>query len=219
MQTPVLGLYVGRPKSLPDGRRSAIVKAAVSGPLRLGETGLDGDKVADARVHGGPEMALHQFPAEHYAEWRAQFPEIAAQLIPGSIGENLSTEGFSEDTICIGDVFRWGEAEIEVSQPRMPCVKINSRYQIEGLSEAIMAAGRCGWYYRVRRPGLVAAGQTLQLIERKDEAASLAQFWAVQNAHRPALAALQAFAEAPGLAPKWQARFAQRLLWRRNNGG
>lgn len=218
--TPLLGVYVGRPAKLPDGRRSSIVKQRVQGPLQLTLTGLDGDKVADARIHGGAEMALHHFPAEHFAGWAQQWSEIAAALVPGSIGENISALGLTEDNVHIGDVFRWGEAEIEVNQPRMPCIKINSRYAVQGLAEAIMQAGRCGWYLRVLRAGEVRADQPLQHLERPAGSISLATFWEVQNAHRPGIERLQQVAEAPALADKWRRRFRQRIQWlQRNDAG
>ena len=215
--TEILGVYVGRPARLPDGRRSSIVKQRVSAPLHLGLTGLQGDQVADPRIHGGPEMAVHHYPAEHFARWAAQFPEIADRLIPGSIGENIAAYGLIEENVHIGDVFRWGEAELEVSQPRMPCVKINSRYEVDGLTEAIMAAGRCGWYLRVLKGGEVRPNQALEHIARPHGSISLAEFWEVQNAHRPGIEHLQRVANAPALAEKWRRKFRQRIDWMQRN--
>lgn len=209
--TPLVGIYVGRPKKLADGRRSAMNKSAVAGAVRLSETGLEGDKVADGRFHGGIEQALHHYPAERYAVWAAMFPTIADALVPGSIGENISTVGLTEENVHIGDVYRWGEAEIEVSQPRMPCIKINSRYGISGLTEAVMATGHCGWYYRVRHTGMVTSSEPLQHLHRPGNSVSLATFWAVQNAHRPDLAALTRIAQAPGLADAWRRKFEARI--------
>jgi len=217
--TPLLGVYVGRPSRLPDGRRSAIIKQRVESPLQLTLTGLQGDKVADARIHGGPEMAVHHYPAEHFARWASHFPEIADALVPGSIGENLSAHGLTEENVHIGDVFRWGEAEMEVCQPRMPCIKINSRYGVEGLAEVIMEAGRCGWYLRVLRPGEVRPDQPLEHMARPSGSVSLATFWEVQNAHRPGIERLQAIADTPALSPKWQRKFQQRIAWLQRNGG
>ena len=219
MRARVEGVYTGRPARLPDGRISAIVKTSITTPLKLGALGLEGDQVADPRVHGGPEQALHQYPAERYAEWARIFPEIAARLVPGSIGENISAPGMTEDNVCIGDVFRWGDAEIQVSQPRMPCWKIDARFGVEGLTEAVMHAGHAGWYYRVLREGTVAAGLWLELVDRPEGAVSLAGFWATQNAHRPAVGELLKIAGAPGLTEKWQAKFRQRAEWLRNNPG
>ena len=54
MQTPLIGVYVGKPQKLADGRRSAMNKLPVTGAVALTEAGLAGDKVADGRFHGGP---------------------------------------------------------------------------------------------------------------------------------------------------------------------
>jgi MOSC domain-containing protein YiiM len=216
-EVTVAGVYVGTPTRLPDGRRSGIIKHAQALPLWLSATGLAGDKVADPRFHGGPEMAVHHYPAEHFARWASAFPDIAKALVPGSIGENISTWGLTEDNIHIGDVFAWGDAEIEVNQARMPCVKIDSRYSVEGLAAAIMEAGLCGWYCRVRKTGMVAVGQPLRHLHRPANSISLAAFWAVQNAHRPTEAELLSVIEAPALAEKWRKKFTQRLNWLRKN--
>ena len=220
MAEPVVlaGVYAGKPARLPDGTLSAIVKTAAQGPVWLGPEGLVGDQVANRRVHGGPEQALHHYPAEHYARWAQRFPEIAEKLVPGSIGENLSTRGLSEQNVHIGDVFAVGQVRIEVSQPRMPCGKIDARYGIEGLTEAVMTTGHAGWYYRVRQTGSFAAGDDFVRVERASGSLSLAEFWAVQQAHRPSAEQLQGAARAPGLSPKWRLRFEQRLNWLLANG-
>lgn len=210
-------MYAGKPARIADGSLSAIVKHAVEGPVWLGLEGLVGDQVANRRVHGGPEQALHHYPAERYAAWAERFPQIAAQLLPGSIGENLSTLGLTEENVHIGDVYAVGQVRIEVSQPRMPCSKINARYGVEGLTEAVMETGHCGWYYRVRQVGSFAAGDEFTLVERPAGSVSLAEFWAVQNAHRPGLEALQRLANAPGLVQKWRNKFAQRAKWLKAN--
>lgn len=193
-------------------------KTAVAGPVWLSETGLDGDKVADGRFHGGVEQALHHYPAERYAVWASMFPTIVDALVPGSIGENISTLGLTEDNVHIGDVYRWGETEIEVSQPRMPCIKINSRYNIKGLAEAVMQTGHCGWYYRVRHTGMVTSSEPLELIHRPATSISLAEFWVVQNADRPELTALTRIAQAPGLADAWRRRFEARIKRLKKSG-
>lgn len=219
LNTPLNGVYIGTPARLPDGRTSAIVKHAVTGPVAVTATGLVGDKVANRRVHGGPEMAVHHYPAEHYARWAALFPDIAEALLPGSIGENLSTTGLTEANVHIGDVYGIGTVRVQVNQPRMPCININARYQVEGLAEAIMPLGLCGWYCRVLQPGILSAGQAVSLLERPAGSISLQTFWQVQNAHRPGIDALEQVANAPALAEKWQKKFGQRVEWLRRNGG
>ena len=119
------GLFIGRVAQLAgDSRSSAIVKTATSEPCLLTTEGLAGDEQADRRVHGGVQKAVHLYPAEHYARLAAAFPD-AQHMVPGGLGENLSTHGLTESNVCIGDVFRINEACLQVLQPRSFCWKID----------------------------------------------------------------------------------------------
>ena len=160
--------------------------------------------------------ALHQYPAEHHARLAALFPD-ARHLVPGGLGENISTRGATEADVCIGDVFRLGDARIQVSQPRMPCWKIDHRTGCEGLSFAVAEHGLAGWYYRVLEAGEIAAGDWLEHMERPADAVSLAEFWRVTGARRPSIAALLRLAHAEGLDHAWTAKLTRRAEWLRNN--
>ena len=184
----------------------------------LGETGLEGDMQADRRVHGGPEKAVHHYPAGNYQKLAAAFPAIAEQFIPGSLGENISTAGFDENTVCIGDIFSLGEARLQISQPRSPCWKIDHRYATPGVARHVAEHGITGWYYRVLAGGRVKSGDFLCLEERLEGAVLLHELWTVWNEHRPALDDLRRFAEAPGLTPGWRKKLLERSNWLLANG-
>ncbi|MDD5249071.1 MAG: MOSC domain-containing protein [Rhodocyclaceae bacterium] len=210
-------LYLGGIRPLPpENQPTGMFKREIAQPVWLGRAGLAGDAQADRRVHGGPEKALHQFPVAHYARLAAAFPAAAALLVPGSIGENLSADGWEETTICIGDVFRLGDARIQVSQPRSPCWKIDRRYGQEGMAKLIDAAGIAGWYFRVVEEGEVATGCRFQRIDQPAPAATLQRLWQLWQAQRPYPDALEAFAATPGLAPNWTAKFVERARWLRS---
>lgn len=193
-----------------DGRSSAIVKAAVSGAVQLTDAGLAGDTHADLQAHGGPDKALHLFPAEHYASLLAAFP-AARNLLPGGLGENITTRGLTEDTVCIGDIFALGAARIQVTQPRTPCWKIDRRAGCEGVAAHIAAHGCTGWHYRVLTPGAISAGDRLVHLERPAGAVSLARFWRTVRTPRPLPAALSMLAAAPGLSPEWVRKLRERI--------
>lgn len=151
----------------PNGEPSAIGKTGVSLPLSLGITGFAGDRQADLRHHGGADKAVHHYPAEHYAAWRRELPEIPPQHFqPGAFGENLSSFGLSEENVCIGDIFRIGSARLQVSQARQPCWKLNVRFSHSGMSARVQESGRTGWYYRVLEQGEVAPDAEIQLLDR-----------------------------------------------------
>lgn len=175
-------LYIGGIRPLPpENQPTGMFKREHAQPAWLGVEGLAGDAQADRRVHGGPEKALHQYPVGHYAKLAAAFPDAAPLLVPGSIGENLSVPGWDEANVCIGDVFRLGDARIQVSQPRSPCWKIDRRFHVGGMAQYIGEHGLTGWYYRVLDEGEVAAGCAFELIERSDDAISVAAAYALKR--------------------------------------
>ncbi len=209
-------LFAGGIRPLPpENQPTGMFKRACEMPLWLGAEGLAGDAQADRRVHGGPEQALHQYPTAHYARLATAFPEAAPRLVPGSLGENLSVPGWDEANVCIGDIFRLGDARIQVSRPRSPCWKIDRRFSVEGMATLIDDAGLVGWYFRVLEEGEVAPGCAFELLERPAPAATLAAMWLALKAHRPAPGELEALAAAPGLAARWVQKLAERAAWLR----
>jgi MOSC domain-containing protein YiiM len=154
------------------GLETAIDKSAVNTDLYLSITGLESDQCADQRHHGGLERALHQYPLEHYAYWQNKYGVDNKWQAPG-MGENLSVEGMTEDTVCLGDRYRWGEAIIEVSQPRSPCFKLNKRWGIDNFSVDMQELSLCGWLYRVIQPGVVGKQHPLVLVAREPNAMTI----------------------------------------------
>jgi MOSC domain-containing protein YiiM len=162
------------------GMETAIDKYAVQTKLYLSVEGLAGDECADKLHHGGLERALHQYPIEHYAYWQEKFGTSKTQggvnialWQSGGMGENLSSTGMTEETVYLGDRYQWGEAIIEVSQPRSPCFKLNNRWGIEGVALHMQEISRCGWLYRVIQPGMVSVEKPLELIARVDNAMTI----------------------------------------------
>jgi len=154
------------------GLETAINKSSVEESIYLSLDGLEGDQCADKHHHGGTERALHQYPSEHYAYWRDKYGVDLSWQAPG-MGENLSSVGMSEETVCLGDRYQWGEALIEVSQPRSPCFKLNKRWGIENFSVDMQTISRCGWLYRVIVPGMVGLSEPLELADREFQAMTL----------------------------------------------
>lgn len=194
-----------------DGRVSAIGKRAVSGPWRIGATGLDGDAQADRTHHGGPEKALHHYAFDHYAAWRAELGELAPLDAPGAFGENLSTRGWTEENVCIGDVIRFGATLLQVSQGRQPCWKLNRRFGVSDMALRVQACGRSGWYYRVLEEGEAREGDALELVERPCPDWPLSRLSTMLYRATGDQAGLVAMTALPQLAEGWR-RLAKRRL-------
>ncbi len=162
----LLSLNVGLPREVRWQRRTVwtgIFKEPVQGPVMLRTLNLDGDRQADLTVHGGTHKAVYAYPAEHYPLWRAELPGV--DLPWGAFGENFTTEGLLEADIHLGDRFRIGEAEIQVTQPRMPCFKLGIRFADPGMVSRFLESQRSGFYVSVLREGRVEAGDAFELLE------------------------------------------------------
>jgi MOSC domain-containing protein YiiM len=145
---------------------SAFVKKPISGQVMVQQLGLAGDQQADLRAHGGSDKAVYCYPVEHYAKWLAELPSVEALLVPGGLGENLTTLGLDEDGMCIGDILRIGSVTAQVTEPRRPCFKLGLRFKNVQMLRAMIHSGRTGWYLRVLKPGLLEAGVSVTTIDR-----------------------------------------------------
>lgn len=209
-----VSLFVGDIKPLPQsGCPTGMYKQSVTGAVEIGVDGFVNDKQADRRVHGGPEKAIHLYPASHYAKLAAQFSDAAGLLIPGSLGENISVADFDERDVHIGDVWQLGSSLIQVCQPRNPCWKIDERFDSEGMAIYISANYLTGWYWRVLNPGVVKVGDRLIPNEIATEAFTLFDAMVLWAEHRPDLSALARLTNTPGIAAHWKGKIDQRLSW------
>lgn len=205
----VKGLFIGKAEQIGMGLSSAVDKQPILHRLWLWPQGLGSDEQGDTRFHGGPERALHHYPVEHYAYWRRAFPQIRWQA--PAFGENLSSSGLLESRVCIGDLFRWGDALLQVSQPRSPCYRLSHRWGIPELPLRAQETGRCGWLYRVIEPGFVSQDQPLQLVQRDYPGLSVAQV--IRSFYHCPLerAGLQQLVGCPPLGSRWREIAARRL--------
>jgi MOSC domain-containing protein YiiM len=132
--------------------------------VAIRELNLAGDQQADLTVHGGSDKAVYAYPAEHYVYWRKQLPDVS--LSWGAFGENLTTDGLWEDTLCVGDLLRVGSAVLQVTQPRMPCYKLELRFNGNDMIKRFLVSGRSGFYFSVVEPGEVSAGSKVEILSR-----------------------------------------------------
>ncbi|MCI4325209.1 MAG: MOSC domain-containing protein [Thermoplasmata archaeon] len=161
----VVSVNLGRPEPLVHGTttlRSAIRKRPVKGPVEVGAESLVGDDVADHRGHGGPQKSVYAYPREHYPFWKEELGDVPLPV--GVFGENLTVEGVLEDDLRIGDVLGIGSAELVVTRPRLPCVKLNARFQRDDMIDRMLANERSGFYLGVRATGILQAGDEIRRL-------------------------------------------------------
>ncbi len=163
---------------------------------------LDGDGQHDKRHHGGPDMAVLAYSADHYIAWRK---ELDWGNIPnGAFAENLTVLGATEDTVCIGDVWEVGEVRLQVSEPRKPCNNISRFWHKKELLKQVEQQGRYGWYLRVLREGRIEAGQGVTLVSRAHPEWTIAQAMRARREKAKAPEGARALAAVPELGEDWR---------------
>ncbi len=208
----LVSVNVGKPRLLARlGRtvKTGIVKSPVSGRVRVSRTGIEGDGQADLDSHGGVDMAVHGYPFEHYPYWQR---ELAREgMSPGQFGENLTVEGATESDLRIGDVVRVGGALLEVSQPRIPCVKLAMRMELAAFPKMFLASGKVGFYFRVLEEGEIGAGDVIEWERRPDDSMTVREVAGLVTFEPHQVEAVRRAAGLPALSQEWRDRFASAL--------
>lgn len=206
-------VYVGTPAPMGDDELqvwSAIRKDRVgTADIAVGATGLDGDRQADPVLHGGPDKAAYVYPSTHYPFWRS----LDFGLGPGGFGENLSVAGLDERDVRIGDVFAWGSALVQVSQPRTPCYKLAMHTGRKDVARHMIGSGRCGWYVRVLRSGTAPTSGELRLTDRDESFPTVHALYSGSYARGDDFdpVGLRRMIDTPALADQWRFGVMNRL--------
>jgi MOSC domain-containing protein YiiM len=148
---------------------TAIGKRGVTGCVAVNAMGLEGDEQADLTVHGGLSKAVYAYPSEHYGFWQTVRAQAKVSLWdealpPGFMGENLTLSGLLESEVFIGDVLRFPNCQLAVSEPRYPCFKFNAAMGFKHASQLMAANAWCGFYLAVRVPGTIQAGEAFEVL-------------------------------------------------------
>lgn len=210
----VISVNVGQPRPVQwNGRTvlTGIFKAPVAGRVLMRALNLDGDRQADLSVHGGPDKAVYVYPSEHYDFWREELP--GTDLPWGAFGENLTSEGWEEYEVHVGDRFRIGTAEVVVTQPRMPCFKLGIKFGREDIVPRFLESGRPGFYLRVLEEGEVEAGDAMERIQEDPHRITVVDIVRLYldrdgSAGRDLL---ESAVRVEALSPAWREGFARRL--------
>ena len=208
----LVAISVGRPREVEwRGRsvRTSIFKTPVSGRVRVTRLNIEGDEQSDLSVHGGRYKSVYVYPSEHYAYWRKKLPD--ADLPWGVFGENLTTDGMLETDVCIGDRFRIGSAEFQVTQPRQPCFKLGIRFGRDDMLKRFVASGRSGFYLAVVQEGELGRGDDIHVTHRESCSMSVADIFALKMGTRAATDMLQRAAAIKTLTPSWREHFLSRV--------
>lgn len=201
----VRAVAVGQPAVIGQNRTGDVVSGihkrhVTTEIVRVGTLNIEGDGQADLRNHGGIDKAVYCYPAEHLAFWKSA---LGYQAEEAPFGENLSTLGITEEEARIGDIWRWGSAVMQISQPRWPCYKLALHSAQDDIVTRFVESGRSGWYLRVLEPG--AAKRTEPIVIEARDPASISVRMAFDAAQGKLESAAIAEVNAhPALAEAWR---------------
>ena len=214
----LLSVNVSQPKEVSyNGKRikTGIFKEPVSGRTMMRQLNLDGDGQGDPTVHGGIHKAVYVYPIEHYDYWKQELGRD--DLTYGKFGENLTVEDMLEDTVHIGDVFRIGEALVEVSQPRVPCFKLGIKMRDPQIVKPFLQSERVGFYVRVLEEGEVGAGDAIERTKVGGGQMTVKEIVHLRHFDNSNAAAAEKAASLPALTPSWRDSFEEIVV--KTHGG
>jgi len=208
----LISLNVGLPRVVESNGEpvtTGIFKEPKQGPIMLRTLNLDGDRQADLTVHGGVSKAVYGYPVEHYEFWRRELPDM--ELPFGMFGENFTTEGLREDTLNVGDRFRIGEAEVVVTEPRLPCYKLGIKFGRSDILRRFLQSRRTGFYFAVAKEGQVEAGDEIELLSRNSNNITIADITRLYAFEKDDVDTLRRAVKLEALSESWREYFQKQI--------
>ena len=208
----IVSVNVGLPRKVTFQEKevlTSIFKSPVNGPVMVCQHNLEGDRQADLRVHGGVAKAVYAYPEQHYTGWKQDFPQH--EFPTAVFGENLTVGGLDETTVNIGDRFRAGECELQVTQPRFPCFKLGIRFGDSKMVKHFLQRNQPGVYFSVLQEGWVEAGDSLTLLEKSDSQLTITDIVRLYAIDKEDRAGIELAANDPYLPEDWREYFAKKL--------
>ena len=188
---------------------TGIFKEPASGRVMLRTLNLDGDRQIDLRGHGGPFKAVCVYTIENYEHWRRELGRNDFKF--PQFGENFTVEGMHEDEIHVGDVFRVGDALVEVTQPRVPCYRLGVKMEDPHFPKRFLQSCLVGFYIRVLEEGIVGADDSIELVKKDPEAMSVRKVCHLYYFDPDNVEDCKKAVRIKSLSPGWREGFEDRL--------
>lgn len=168
---------VGRPTPNPykTANSTGIEKQPVEGPVEVRDpgpkttglgSGLVGDFIGDGKHHGGSGQAVYAFQREDLDRWADR---LGRRLPNGYFGENLTTIGLEVNDARLGELWKIGpDVVVRVTSPRIPCSTFRGWMGEKGWARTFTAEGRPGAYLTIVTPGMISAGDAIEIVHRPE---------------------------------------------------
>ena len=174
----VISTNIGKPVTFEwKGKKeqTGIFKYPTKEPLFLTTKDVKKDTVIDRVHHGGENKACYLFSKDYYPYWKKLYPEHEWDW--GMFGENLTVEGLDESIMKVGNIYKIGEALVQVSQPREPCYKLGIRFGTQEILKQFIEHNHPGTYVKVLEKGHITTGDKIELVKESDNPLTVQQFY------------------------------------------
>ena len=206
----ILSINLGIDKEIQIGEkvdRTGIYKIPVQNTVRVTKLGIEGDFIESKKHHGGPDQAVYIYGSADYAFWEK---ELGVEIQPGTFGENLTISELESGPFNIGDLLHIGEVTLEVTMPRIPCSTFAARMGDPAWVKKFRQAERPGLYCRVKREGVIKAGDAVALEKFQGETISIQQIYQDYYEKNKTEEMLRRHLNAP-VAIRWRTRMEDEL--------
>ena len=170
----IISTNIGKPTEfIWNGKKetTGIFKTPTTEPIYLTKNDVLKDEVSNRLNHGGYYKACYIFSADHYPYWKELYPNL--DWTWGMFGENLTLTNFNEKEVYLGDVYKVGEAIVQVSQYREPCYKFGYKFGTQNVLKQFIQYGFGGTYLSILKEGFVKVNDEFKLIERSEKRVSV----------------------------------------------
>jgi MOSC domain-containing protein YiiM len=155
---------------------TGIFKKPAIQTVRVGYQGLESDHIGSVKYHGGPDQAVYVYAQTDYDWWEK---ELGRGMQAGIFGENFTISDWGVRGPRIGDRWKIGRLELELTGPRVPCVTLAHRMKDPKFVKRFLLAGRSGAYARVLTEGSVRAGQTIEVVNDRPDCPTIDEVYSL----------------------------------------
>jgi MOSC domain-containing protein YiiM len=188
---------------------TGIFKKPTGTPIFLSTNKVVGDEISDRIHHGGYYKACYLFSAEEYPFWKKQYPDL--DWTWGMFGENLTVTNYNPHQVFLGDVYRVGEALVQISQYREPCYKLGYKFGDQKVIQQFIDRGNGGTYLSILEEGEVNVKDPFILVNRLEKSITVAALFQLVYAEIKDPDLLKIASLSNALSPKKREWFASFL--------
>lgn len=189
---------------------TSIFKKPTHNSVEVTKLGITGDTQSDKEHHGGIYKAVYAYPFEHYSTWKEILPESNFDI--PAFGENLTTIGLLEKDVLIGDEYKIGSVILKVTEPRLPCNRLNIRLNNNLAVKEFSTLRFPGIYFSVIQDGNMSVDDEIELFNRDENSISVYDLNNIFLSNTGNVETIKKAFQIPYLRDKWKERFSNLLL-------